>query len=140
MLNEFINTFLSALAIATLAKIWKICRRQNGTNRFLHVLSHYTVEAVRRRRQRLPFSFYECIGGIITPFHDPKSAHIDMAEVPSVLFEKALRLGEVHATLGRFPDFDFTVRGSSYIYRVCTETHHFKSHTLVFYRRPRLII
>lgn len=140
MFDEFINTFLSTLALSALAKIWKIGRRQNGANRALHVLSHYTVRAVRRRHQRLPFSFYECIGGIIVPFSNPGSAHIDMDEVPHKLYKMAERLGKTQAKLGRVPNFDFNVKGSKNIYRVCTETDYFRVHTLVFYRRPRLLI
>ena len=139
MLNEFFNTFLASLALEASKKIWKAVRDRDD-NRILRALSHYTIETIRRRRQRLPFSFYECIGGIITPFHDPESAHIDMDEVPFGLYRRALRLAKVQAKLGKLPNFDFTVKGSKYIYRVCTETNFFRSHTLVFYRRPRLLI
>ena len=108
--------------------------------RILPTLSHYTTGAVRRRRQGLPFSFYECIGGIITPCHDPRSAHIDMEDVPHWLFKIAERLAKVQSEIGRIPSFDFNVKETKYIYRICTETDIFRSHTLVFYRRPRLFI
>ena len=140
MFSDFINTLLSALALAILGKIWKAAGGHRDDNRISRVMSHYTTGALRRRHQKLPFLFYECIGGIITPFHDPKSAHIDMGEVPHELYKKAERLAKVQAKLGRLPNFDFTVKGSKHIYRVCTETDLFRSHTLVFYRRPRLLI
>ena len=133
--DALINAILSNVIV-------RLCQHISGrlNRRILPILSHYTIGTIRRRRQRWPFCFYECSGGIITSFHDPKSAHIDMEDVPHWLFKIVERIAKVQSELGRIPSFDFNGKGPKYIYRICTETDVFRSHTLVFYRRPRLFI
>ena len=138
MVSDFINTFLSALALAILGKIWKATGAYRDANRIIHVLSHYTTGVVKRLRQGLPCPFYKCIGGIIVPLHAPNSAHIDMDEVPDDLYRAAEEMGMIYAKIGLVPNFDFTVEDRDDIYRICA-VPEFGSHILAFYRRPRLL-
>ena len=105
--------------------------------RILSTLSHY-LGTVKRRRQGLACPLYECLGGIIVPLHDVDSAYFDMAAVPDWIYKAAEAAGRIYAKLGRLPDFDFKVQDGDHIYRICAEPG-FSSHTLAFYRRPRLL-
>ena len=133
--GEFINAILSNVIIRLFQGVFG---RMN--KRILPTLSHYTIEAVRRRHQGLPFCFYECRGGIITPLPEPDSALTVMDDVPDEIYEEAVTRGTEQAKLGGFPNFDFKIKGAKYIYRVYASTVFFHSHTLAFYRRPRLFV
>ena len=101
-------------------------------------LWRYLLSVAQRIWDKHPHPLYECVGGIVVPAADPTKQHIDMDDVPSLLYEKALGLARIQVAQGVPPRFDLKVRGERDLYLILAGLAG-GVHVLAFYRRPRFL-
>lgn len=126
MLKEVLVTFIAGCLVSLLTR-WissDICR--------------YWLDVAQRIWDRHPHPLYECIGGIVVPTADPSKEHIDMDDVPSHLYQRALGLARIQVAQGIAPRFDLKVLGKRELYLIYAGQSG-GIHCLTFYRRPRFL-
>ena len=91
--------------------------------------------SVRRRREGIPHSSWEPMGGIFYNTYTRKLTP-DMEQVPDELYQRAVNAAKGLATRGRLPHFDTKVLGPDWTYRMVAILEG-QTHVLAFYRRPK---
>ena len=98
------------------------------------VWSHFWT-SLRRRREGIPYPFWEAIGGIMYNLTTNEMVP-DMQDVPSELYNRAVGLAESSSVPGMLPAFDQKVLSPRWTYRMVA-VQGGKTHGLFFYRRPK---
>ncbi len=91
--------------------------------------------SIRRKQEGIPNAWWEVMGGIVYNLNT-KDLTLQMEQVPSELYQRAVYATKSLAIPGRLPQFDQKVLGTDQTYRMVAVTE-WPSHVLAFYRRPK---
>lgn len=98
------------------------------------VLSHFWA-SLRRRREGIPYPFWESIGGIVYNLTTNEMVP-DMRDVPTELYNRAVGIAASRSIPGMLPAFDQKVLSPQWTYRMVA-VRDGQTHGLFFYRRPK---